>query len=79
MSQPVVNLAWLIAKLEREQYHADSASTPDDEAQRKGWNDRARSLILELRVELGLAELRDAPIDLRLRDELVGFDLGGES
>ena len=67
----------LVARLEREMY-AESEGTTAERAYRKGWNDRARSLIRELSIEAGLEEMVEhvsrVPEPVHER-----FDLGGES
>lgn len=64
-------LAWVITKLEREQFDAKEGATDRDEGYRRGWSDRSDSLLAELRVRIGLAELRASDVDNQ-------FDFGGE-
>lgn len=73
----------LIALLERERFNTFEGDALD-RSYRKGWNDRANSLIRILRVEAGLEELAWAPTWDR-RPTLPGvadiddkFDRGGQ-
>jgi len=69
----------LIKKLEREYLETvDPKHRVEELAYRRGHNDRNKSLIAWLRVEAGLVELRDAPVDTRLKDQMIKFDLGGD-
>ncbi len=79
MSVPSINAQWLLAKLQRERYElTDPKHTVTDLAARGGWNRRADALISEIRIEIGLQELRDIEtasceaVDLRLKLALVG-------
>lgn len=63
----VVSIPKLIEKLERELYETDDPRHDAwERGWRKGWNARATALVKELRGEA------TDPIDLRLRDALVG-------
>lgn len=70
----------LIAKLEREQYETDDPGHSALElAARKGWNSRAKELIACLRLEAGIAEIKQAPaMDLRFKAALTGFDVSDQ-
>ena len=77
MSAPAVDLRWLLEKLEREQYElTDPKHTVTDLAERRGWNRRGTALAAELRIEMGLAELREIeavePMDLALKRAMAG-------
>jgi hypothetical protein len=81
MSVPAISSAWLLEKLRREQYDlTDPEHTVTDLASRKGWNQRANALIAEIRIEIGLQELREIEViesvDTRLRNEIIRLDLG---
>jgi hypothetical protein len=74
---PLVSIPWLLEKLQREQYElTDPRHTVTDLARRQGWNSRATALIAELRIEMGLQELRDIeaiePMDLQLKRAMAG-------
>jgi hypothetical protein len=81
MSVPAISSAWLLEKLRREQYDlTDPKHTVTDLASRAGWNRRANALIAEIRIEIGLQELREIEViesvDTRLRNEIIRLDLG---
>lgn len=78
-----MTLADMIRKLEAEYLDVTGSAHSTSELQeRRGWNLRNRALLFDLKarqLEAGLVELeQNAPVDTRLRDQMIKFDLGGE-
>jgi hypothetical protein len=72
----MTTLEKLVEKLRREMFNEDEG----DRQYRRGWNQRANALIAEIRIEIGLQELREIEViesvDTRLRNEIIRLDLG---
>jgi hypothetical protein len=72
----------IVGRLESDQFRIGEASSDLDRAFRRGWNGAMGHIANVVLVELGLIELRDAevvqPVDVRLRNEMLAFDLSDE-
>lgn len=61
-------IAWIVRKLETERLENEAPRASHELGWRQGWNARAESLLRELRVRIGLAELAASDVDGRLDD-----------
>jgi hypothetical protein len=68
----------LVDQLRNDRFHENEGSEIE-QAHRRGWNAGMEHAAALVRADAALAELRDAQaIDLRLRDQMVSLDVGGE-